>query len=374
MQTPVAYIDLNAVEENATRLLKRVAPRGLLAVVKWNAYGHGLIECACALDQAGAAGFGVSSPQEGGLLRKAGITKPILVMTDWVGKPPNLFLDWNLEAAATSWYKVEYLEAIARNLGIVIPAHIKFDTGLGRVGLPHQQSKNLLRKIAAMKHLHVAAIYSHLDYAGPQHRIKAEQQIEVFNRIVREAAELGIQPRWIHLANSAAALALQDVPGNLVRSGIALYGQPPSREVSKLLPLKPVMTLAGSIVSTTCLIKGQGYPHNLFFKAPTKGWGAEVNLGYSTGYPSSMAGHAPVLYRGRRVKLIGAIANNRSYIFVTGERPKVGEQVVFWGSQAGETLFLHELSPIIDCLPYELPTWLSSSLPRQYISNRKINK
>lgn len=367
MQSPVAYIDLRAVEENATRLLDRVKPRGLLAVVKWNAYGHGLIECAMALDQVGAAGFGVSSPQEGVQLRKAGITKPILVMTDWVGKPPKLFIDWNLEAAATSWYKVEYLAAISRNWGYSIPAHIKFDTGLGRVGLPHAKSQELLKKIASMKHLQIAAIYSHLDYAGPQDRAKGARQIKVFNRIVEEAAALGIQPRWIHLANSAAALALPDIPGNLVRSGIALYGQPPSREAAQLLPLKPVMTLAGSIVSTTRLIKGQGYPSSLFFKAPVNGWGAEVNLGCSTGYPSSMGGQAPVLWRGRRVKLIRAISDENSFIFVTKERPEVGEEVVFWGRQGDETLFLHELSPLIKCLPYELPTWLSPQLSRQYL-------
>lgn len=367
MQPPVAYIDLRAVEENATRLLKRVKPRDLLAVVKWNAYGHGLIECAKALDRAGAAGFGVSSPQEGVRLRKAGLTQPILVMTDWVGKPPKLFLDWNLEAAATSWYKVEYLDAIARNLGHSIPAHIKFDTGLGRVGLPHAKSQKLLKKIAGMKHLQIAAIYSHLDYAGPRDRDKGERQIKVFNRIVKEAAELGIQPRWIHLANSAAALALPDIPGNLVRSGIALYGQPPSPEVAQLLPLKPVMTLAGSIVSTRRLIKGQGYPANLFFKAPVNGWGAEINLGYSTGYPSSIAGHAPVLWRGRRVRLLSAMSDRSSFVFITKERPEIGDEIIFWGKQNNNTLFLHELAPLIDCLPYELPTWLSPKLQRQYL-------
>jgi alanine racemase len=367
VQSPAAYIDLNAVEENATRLLARVSPRGLLAVVKWNAYGHGLIECSKVLDKAGAAGFGVSSPAEGVELRKAGITKPILVMTDWVGKPPRLFLDWDLEAAATSWYKVEYLEAVSRKYGRAIPAHIKFDTGLRRVGLPHDRSKSLLKTIAAMPHLKVAAIYSHLDFAGPQDFQKGERQIEIFNRIVAEAHELGIEPRWIHLANSAAALALTDIPGNLVRSGIALYGQPPSCEVAKLLPLKPVMTLAGTIDSVRRLYKGQGYPSNLFFKAPTNGWGAAINLGYSTGYPSSMAGNAHVLWHGQRVKLIGAMSDKSSFLFLSKAKPKVGEEVVFWGRQGNETLFLHELSPLIDCLPYELPTWLSNKLPRLYV-------
>jgi alanine racemase len=370
--TPAAHINLHAVGENAHHLIQRVHPRGLLAVVKWNAYGHGLVECAQALDRAGAAGFGVSSPREGVSLRRAGIDKPILVMTDWVGKPPKLFLDYNLEAAATSWYKVEYLEAASRHLGCAIPAHIKFDTGLGRVGLPHRDSKKLLHKIAAMRDLKIAAIYSHLDYSGPQDRAKGERQIEIFNRIVGEARELDISPRWIHLANSAAALALPEVPGNLVRSGIALYGQPPSLEAANLLPLKPVMTLSGEIISIRRLHRGQGYPVNIFFKAPCDGWGAEVNLGYKCGYPRSFAGHAPVLWNGKRVKLIGAMSENTSYIFCGVNKPSTGDEVVFWGQQGSETLFLYELSPLINCLPYELPTWLSTKLVRHFHRNQEF--
>jgi alanine racemase len=372
VQSPAAHINLQAVGENAQKMLQRVHPRGLLAVVKWNAYGHGLIECAQALDRAGAAGFGVSSPSDGVALRKAGIDKLILVMTDWVGKPPKLFLDYELEAAATSWYKVEYLEAVSRRLGRAIPAHIKFDTGLGRVGLPHRDSQRLLRKIAEMRELKVAAIYSHLDYSGPQDRAKGERQIEIFNRVVEEARELGISPRWIHLANSAAALALPDIPGNLVRSGIALYGQPPSPQAADLLPLKPVMTLSGQIVTVRRLHRGQGYPANIFFKAPHDGWGAEVNLGYQCGYPRSFAGCAPVLWNGKRVKLIEAMSDNTSYIFCGADKPSIGDEVVFWGQQGGETLFLYELSPLIGCLPYELPTWLSANLNRHFHLNQEL--
>ncbi len=106
---PIAHINLAALRNNFVALATRVAPKQVLAVVKWDAYGHGLVECSRILDHAGAWGFGVSSPAEGIKLRKAGILKPILVMTDWVGKPVKHFLDYDLACAATSWYKVEYL-------------------------------------------------------------------------------------------------------------------------------------------------------------------------------------------------------------------------------------------------------------------------
>jgi len=341
--------------------------RGILAVVKWNAYGHGLIPCAKVLEQAGIAGFGVSSLQDGAVLRKAGISCPILVMTDWVGKPAHLFLDWNLEAAATSWYKVEYLESVSRTLGRSIPSHVKFDTGLGRVGIHHSEAGSALKRIAAMKHLQVAGIYSHLAYSGPQDGERGLVQIERFERIVSKAARLGIEPRWIHLANSAAAIAIRDVPGNLVRTGIALYGQPPSAEVHKLLPLDPVMTLAGHVKAVRRIKRGHGFPSPHFWISPSDGWGAEVALGHKISYARSLAGKAGVLFRGRRRPVVGLITPDTSYVFTGSDRPEIGEDVVFWGKQEGATLFLFEIAPLIGALPYELPTWLSSKLPRLFV-------
>ena len=361
-----ARIDLSALARNTERMLACVAPRGLLAVVKWNGYGHGLVPCAHVLDRAGAAGFGVSSPGEGIELRRAGITKPILVMTDWVGKPPRQFLDWELEAAATSWYKVEYLESASRQLGKPIPAHVKFDTGLGRVGIPAKDASRALKKIAAMRGLKVIGLYSHLGYNGPQDRAKGTRQIEEFQRIVAEATALGLQPRWIHLANSAAAMAIPDVPGNMVRTGIALYGQPPSREVRDLLPLEPVMTLVGRISRVQRVKRGHGFPNPHFWKSPADGWGAEVALGHRISYPRSLAGKAQVLFRGKRCPLVGIVGKDSSYIFTGSERPENGEEVVFWGRQGEEVIYLYELAALIGALPYELPTWLSGKLTRVF--------
>lgn len=363
---PEARIDLAALRRNTRQLLARVAPRGVLAVVKWDAYGHGLMPCTQALDQAGAAGFGVSSPADGITLRKAGITKPILVMTDWVGKPPALFLDWDLEAAATSWYKVEYLESAARRLGRPISVHVEFDTGLGRVGIHHSEASRRLHAIAGMRHLNVVGLYSHLGYNGPQDVTRGQRQIDNFHAIVREAADLGLNPRWIHLANSAAAIAIPDVPGNLVRTGIALYGQPPSVEVHDLLPLDPVMNLIGRVRHVRRVRRGHGFPAPHFWRATTDGWGAEVDLGHRIHYPRSLVGRAPALLRGQRRRLVGVMSATTSYVFAGDDRPETGEEVVFWGRQNGETLYLFELAPQIGALPYELPTWLSPRLPRVF--------
>ncbi|MBK6765573.1 MAG: alanine racemase [bacterium] len=363
---PLARINLTALRHNFLALAERVAPKHVLAVVKWDAYGHGLAACVRVLDQAGAWGFGVSSPAEGIALRKSGVTKPILVMTDWVGKPIRHLLDYDLACAATSWYKVEYLESVSKQLGAPISTHLKFDTGLGRVGIHCSQYDSTLREVAKLKHLRLDAIYSHLAYGGPQHRERGLEQIRLFNDIIRFAQSVGVSPPITHLANSAAALALPEVPGTLVRTGIALYGQPPSPSVAGLLPLEPVMTLSAPILNARRIKKGHGFPAPHFYRAPFDGWGIEIDLGFSAGYPRSIVGHAKILYRGTRFPLVGVMSRDRSYALVTGDKPEPGEEVVFWGKQKESSLYLYELSPLIDALPYELTTWLSPKVPREF--------
>lgn len=361
---PLAHINLTALAHNFSALASRVAPKRVLAVIKWDAYGHGLLDCARVLADAGAWGFGVSSPADGITLRKAGFDLPILVMTDWVGKPQKCFTDYNLSFAATSWYKVEYLESLSQQTGVRISTHLKFDTGLGRVGIHHTKHRETLEQLASFKHLKLDAIYSHLAYGGIQDRARGLQQIATFNEIMHTARELGVTPPLTHLANSAAAVALPEVPGDLVRTGIALYGQPPSPTVADLLPLQPVMTLTGTITNVRKIKRGHGFPAPHFWKAPYDGWGVEIDLGFSSGYPRTMVNSAQVLYNGRRVPLVGVMSRDNSYTFIIGEKPQVGEEIVFWGKQKDETIFLYELSPLIDALPYELTTWLNPKVPR----------
>jgi alanine racemase len=364
---PKAMIDLRALRQNTERVLERVRPRGILAVVKWNGYGHGLIPCARVLAQTGVTGFGVSSVAEGIELRKAGFSDLILVMTDWVGKPLKKFVEWDLHAATTSWFKVEYVEAGARKLGKKIGVHVKFDTGLGRLGMPWKEAGKFLAQIARMESIEVKGIYSHLAFQRPQDFAMGEKQIARFHRVLSQAQRLGMKPEWTHLANSAAAIAFPEVPGNLVRTGIALYGQPPSREVANMLPLEPVMTLKAPSLEVHRARHGRGVPNCLIATAPVDGWAVRIPIGTHEGYPASLVRKGFFLFRGKRKPLIGTILREQSWLFVAGSRPDVGEEIVLWGKQNGEVLWLYELAEKIDALPYELPTWLSSSVPRIFV-------
>lgn len=372
MPAAVAAIDLGALRWNATRLLERVRPRGLLAVVKWNGYGHGLVPCARVLVQAGATGFGVSSLAEGIELRKAGVSGLILVMTDWVGKPLKRFAEWDLHVAATSWFKVEYVAAGARKLGKRLGVHIKFDTGLGRLGMPWRDAGELLPRIARMKSVDICGIYSHLAFSGPQDIAMGEKQISRFHRILGLARRSGLEPRWTHLANSAGAIVFSDVPGNLVRAGIALYGQPPSRETAPLLSLEPVMTLKAPIVEVRRARRGRGVPHPLMAAAPVDGWAVRIPLGNRHGYPSTLVRRGYFLFAGRPWRLFGTVLRDESWLFVPGQRPHVGEEIVLWGRQGSQVLWLYELAEKIDVLPYELPTWLSGEVARPFVDDRRV--
>ncbi len=366
-ETPIAQIDLGALKRNAVRIIERVEPRGLLAVVKWDGYGHGLTPCAEILAKAGATGFGVSSLSEGIELRRMGFSGLILVMTDWVGKPLGKFVEWDLHVAATSCFKVEYVASGARNLGKRIGVHIKFDTGLGRLGMNWKKADALLSEIARMKHLDVQGIYSHLGFNGPQDLEIGEKQIERFKHVLKLVHKCGLNPPWTHLANSAAAMVFKDIPGNLVRTGIVLYGQPPSRETVELLPLEPVMTLKAVVLEVQRAHRGRGVPHPLIARAPTDGWAIRIGLGNRHGYPSSLVRRGKFLFRGHSRPLYGAVLKDFSWLFVTGSRPQIGEEVALWGRQGGQNLWLFELAEKIDALPYELPTWLSKKIPRVFV-------
>jgi alanine racemase len=318
------------------------------------------------MTEAGVTGFGVSSVAEGIELRKAGFVGLILVMTDWVGKPLKKFIDWDLHAAATSWFKVEYVEAGARKLGRKIGVHVKFDTGLGRLGMPWQQAGKLLPQIARMKSLDIRGIYSHLAFQRPQDFAMGEKQITRFYRILSLAKKHGLEPEWTHLANSAAAMVFPEVPGNLVRTGIALYGQPPSREVAGLLPLEPVMTLRALVLEARRARRGRGVPHPLMAAAPRDGWAVRIPLGTSHGFPGSLMKRGQFLFRGQRHSLHGTMLREEAWLFITGPKPQIGEEIVLWGRQNTETLWLYELAEKIEALPYELPTWLSAKVPRLF--------
>ena len=237
---------------------------------------------------------------------------------------------------------------------------------MGRVGIHHKKNVETLAEIAKLKHLKLDAIYSHLAYRWTHDRERGLAQIQIFNEIIRNAKTAGLNPAVTHLANSAAALALPEVPGDLVRTGIALYGQPPSPTVADMLPLKSVMTLCGSITNVRRIKRGHGFPSPHFWKAHYDGWGIDTDVGFETGYPRTMVGAASVLYRGKHVPLVGVMSRTNSYAFVTGEKPKIGEEVVYWGNQGDETIYLYELAPFIDALPYELTTWLNPKVPRSY--------
>lgn len=362
----VAEIDLGALRRNTERILERVHPRGILAVVKWNGYGHGLVPCAQVMARTGVTGFGVSSVTEGIALRKWGFSGLILVMTDWLGKPLKKFIEWDLHAAATSWFKVEYVEAGARKLGKRIGVHVKFDTGLGRLGMPWQQAGKLLPQIARMKSLDIKGIYSHLAFQRPQDFAIGEKQIVRYKRILSLAKKCGLEPEWTHLANSAAAIMFPEVPGNLVRTGIALYGQPPSREVAGLLPLEPVMTLKAPVLEVRRARRGRGVPHPLMASAPRDGWAVRIPLGTRHGFPGSLMKRGQFLFRGQRHGLHGTMLQEETWLFVPDLKPQIGEEIVLWGRQNAETIWLYELAEKIDALPYELPTWLSAKVPHLF--------
>ena len=243
----IAEIDLAALRHNYSVLAQRT-PKGcgIIAVVKADAYGHGFMDVALELEALGITAYAVAFLAEGIQLRKSGIDRPILILGGIYPGQERKCVGFNLSTAVYTLEQAEALNDAARKLYRKAKIHVKVDTGMGRLGIAHQEAEAFFQALRALPHLELEGIFSHfasadeLDDAGRQY---TERQVAHFSAALAAARAAGFSPRYIHIANSAAALEL-DLPFcNLIRPGITLYGVLPSADFQGMVDLKPVMRL-----------------------------------------------------------------------------------------------------------------------------------
>lgn len=371
-----ARIDLEALRHNARVLAERVAPAALLAVVKANAYGHGMVPVARALEETGVvAALGVVDLDEARTLRLAGIRTPILA---WL-LPPEADLRWAIaEDIQLGISAVETLDRLARAAtavrafataaGTAPPVavvHLKADTGLGRAGASPTDWPALVARAAELEAagvLRVHGVWSHLANASTA---SDAAQFEAFDAAVRHARQSGLDPSVEHLAASQALLSYPAQRRDLVRAGIALYGISPyaARPASEF-GLRPVMRLSGAVVSVKRVPGGHGvsYGHRHITSRETTL--ALIPVGYADGLPRS-ARRAPVWLNGRRYQVAGTIAMDQVVVDVGDDPVAVGDLAVFWGDPALGHPSAQEWADAAGTIPYEIVTRVGSRVPRR---------
>ena len=369
----VAEIDLAALRHNYAVIRQAVkAECGILAVVKADAYGHGFMDVALELEKLGVTAFGVAFLAEGIQLRKSGIDRPVLLLGGIYPGQEKKCVGFNLSTAVFDISQAQALDAAAARLYRKARIHVKIDTGMGRLGVPCEEAGLFFRQLGELRNIEVEGILSHfasadeLDQAGREYTAK---QAERFRAAVQTAAASGFVPRYLHIANSAAAFGLELSGCNLVRPGIALYGALPSADFAGKMDLRPVMALKSRIAMLKWVEPGTSVSYARRYTAGERTLVASVPVGYADGYRRSLTNKGEALVRGVRVPVIGTVCMDWIMLDVSRVADvTVGDEVVLMGSdQAGNAIRAEELADWAQTISYEFFCGISKRVPRVYL-------
>ncbi|MHB8058787.1 MAG: alanine racemase [Desulfuromonadaceae bacterium] len=368
-----AEIDLSALKHNY-QLIRSSIPQktGILAVVKADAYGHGFMDISRELESLGVNAFGVAFLAEGIQLRKSGSDKPILLLGGVYPGQERKCIGYNISTAVFSLEQAQALDVAAGKLFRKAQIHLKVDTGMGRLGVPYQEVPRFLVELKKLPNIALEGLISHfasadeLDESG---QYFTRQQCERFAWALAEIRKAGFKPRYIHIANSAAAL-LRDIPDcNLIRPGITMYGALPSADFQGKLDLKPVMRLKSRIAMLKWVDAGTTISYARRFTAGQRTLIASVPVGYADGYPRALTNRGEALVRGVRAKIAGTVCMDWTMLDVTGiEGVAVGDTVTLMGpDDAGQCIHAEELAAWADTIPYTIFCGISKRVPRVYL-------
>ncbi len=367
-----ARIDLDAIRHNVRALAELVAPAGVMAVVKADAYGHGSVAVARAALDAGALRLGVADIDEALALRGAGIDARVLA---WLHDPGASFrvpIERGVELGISSTGQLHAVADAAASAGRVADVHLKLDTGLSRNGIPRAEWPHAVAEAARLEReglVRVRGVFSHLANTSPE---EDAAQLEAFLRGVELAEAAGLRPDVRHLASSAAAVRFPEARLDLVRIGIGMYGIPPFGDgtTAAELGLRPAMTLQGRVAAVRRVAAGDGVSYGHTWRADRATTLALVPLGYADGVPRQASGRAEVFLRGRRRPVVGRIAMDQFLVDVGDDEVAVGDPVVLFGDPARGAPSADEWGEAAETIGYEIVTRVGPRVPRRHMGER----
>jgi len=361
-------VDLAALEHNYRQVRPLCDPQvKLLAVVKADAYGHGLLPVARKLAAAGVDYLGAGSLEEGLMLRGAGICLPVLLLVGILPEEAARTVAADLEVALFRLDVAQALAAAAGQQGRKARVHLKVDTGMGRLGLLPQDVLPFLDGLKKLRHLEVMGLISHLAVADQEDKTYTYRQLQEFTSVVSAAREKGWRLPLSHIANSAALWELPEAHGGLVRPGLMLYGSPPSPQRPPPVDLQPVMSLSARVLQVKRLPPGTSISYGCTYITPDWCDLAVVPVGYCNGYSRLLSNRGQVLIRGRRAPIRGRVCMNLTMVDVTGiPGVQEGDRVVLLGRDQDDCLRAEELADWAQTISYEIYCALGTANPRRY--------
>ncbi|WP_303773836.1 alanine racemase [Anaerolinea thermophila] len=358
-------IDLNVIRKNI-HLLQQIVGVPIMAVVKANAYGHGLIETSKAAVQAGVQWLGVARIDEALELHRAGIQAHSIVLGY---TPPERAGDAAQAGIRLAVYDSHVAQAYAdqaRAVGKPLYVHAKFDTGMGRLGASPEGGVEWMRWLKTLDGLQVEGVFTHLAEADDPQKTTTDWQLNRFDALLSGLESVGLRPKWVHAANSAGALYFPRARYNLVRTGIAVYGLNPSNRAPLPEGFRPALTWKTRLTSVKIFPPNHGISYNYRYYTRSEERIGVCAVGYADGFRRRLGN--VVLIRGKKVPVVGSVCMDQCMVNLD-EIPEaeMGDEVVLIGQQGENEITAEERAREWETISYEVVCGLANRLPRIYI-------
>ncbi len=368
-------IDLSAIRRNfrAIRALarrqldRRVNPRvNLLSVVKADAYGHGMLEAARVIEQEGGRFFAVSNLEEAITLRRSGNRRRILLFETTFPEQAAVIVRHRLTPAVCTLPFARALDRAAQSSGRAVPVHVKVDTGMGRLGIWHEEAPAFIKDIARLSNIRIEGLMTHFPVADTD-RAFTEKQMRWFADVADELSDAGIRPSYLHAANSMGLGGYRNRLFNLARPGLSLYGLYPDKALRRKVRLYPAMSVKSRVLLVKTIHSGQGVSYGHTFQAKKDLPAAVIAVGYSDGYLRAVSNRAHVLINGVPCPVRGRVTMDQVIVDISrAGRVHVGDEAVVLGRQGEREITADDLANWAGTINYEIVCNLGNRLPRMY--------
>lgn len=369
MRSTRAIIDTDALASNLAVVRKRAGRRKILAMVKANAYGHGMVGVSRVLQHVGVDMLGVAFVEEAVTLRSNGITIPVVVLTPFEQDEIDTIVSLGIDVTIGDDTCIRPLGDAAVSAGRTVRCHVFVDTGMHRDGVPPEQSVEVAQKVASQPGLFLQGLCTHLASADDPLEEYNHEQLQCFEQVVESVREVGVPVDDVHVANTGAVWNLPSSMYTMIRPGLSLYGYEPTHGTSP--DLRPVLSLRTRVASLRTIKAGQSVSYGRRWRAVASTQIATLPIGYGDGYSRALTGKAQVLVRGVRVPVVGTICMDECMIDVGMQQISVGEEVVVIGRQNASNqdacIDAVEIAGLLGTIPYEVTTALSARVPRVFV-------
>ncbi len=362
-----AYIFHKNLKHNISLIRNHVgSERRIMAVVKADAYGHGIVEIARTCIESGCEYLAVAFAEEGILLRNSGISAPILVFGAQLPDLLSPAIENELELTVTTFEQIEFLKTVRS--GKPVKVHVKFNTGMNRVGFDVVDAESVLSRLGECDSVTISGVYSHFATSDEKDKFFAKRQLEQFLKIKESVSERIDGNPLFHMANSGAIMTMPDALLDMVRPGIMLYGHAPSPDFELEWELREVMSLRSRLTLIRSVTKNEplSYGRRYYTKSETDI--GVIPVGYADGFSRGLTNNTDVIINDNRYPQRGTVCMDMIMVELGTNHPcKTGDEVILFGGNNRHFISINEIAEKLNTIAYEVTCNVSSRVPRVHI-------